>query len=273
MTSSNYAYRTFDDIVFEGRNREYGAYLLRQVYTRNLLKGLVTAISVFLLFLSIPLLVNKFWPEEAIITETPKIDEGLTIITEVELPPLDPVTPPPAPEAKPPIQEAKAPMERFTPPVITNNATAQTDVPDQQTLSKTNIGTETVEGEANVKPPVTTTTETGTGTGEVSPPVLFAADKMPEYPGGMAAMKKFLANNIVYPSRAKQMGLEGQVLVSFVVNQNGDISGIQVLKSPGMGIEEEAIRVLKSMPKWSPGMNNGVPVSVRFTLPITFAIR
>ena len=272
MTSSNYAYKTFDDIVFEGRNREYGAYLLRKVYTRNLWKGLVTAISLFMLFLSIPLVVNKLRPEAPIITETPKIDTGLTII-EVELPVIEPVTPPPAPEAKPPVQEAKAPTERFTPPVITNNPVAQTDVPDQQTLSKTNVGTETVAGDPTIKPPVTTGTETGTGTGTVSPPILYSADKMPEYPGGMAAMKKFLANNIEYPSRARHMGVEGQVLVSFVVNQNGDISGIQVLKSPGKDIEEEAIRVLKSMPKWTPGMNNGVPVNVRFTLPITFAIR
>lgn len=272
MTSSNYAYRTFDDIVFEGRNREYGAYLLRKVYTRNLWKGLVTAISLFMLFLSIPLLVNKFRPEESIITE-PIPTDGTTTFTKVDLPDIEPITPPPAPDAKPPVQEAKAPTERFTPPKIVNNASAQTDVPTQQTLSNSNVGTETVDGEAGVKPPVTTGTEVGTGTGETAPPVFYSADKMPEYPGGMAAMKKFLANNMVYPNRARQMGLEGTVLLSFVVNQNGDISGIQVLKSPGMGIEEEAIRVLKSMPKWSPGMNNGIPVNVRFTLPITFAIR
>src|SRR5687767_6284146 len=129
MTSSNYAYKTFDDIVFEGRNREYGAYLLRQVYTRNLWKGLVTAISLFMLFLSIPLLVNKFWPEEAIITQTQPTDDG-HVIYDV-FPEIEPVTPPPPPasEAKPPIQKAQAPTERFTPPVITNNTNAQTDVP------------------------------------------------------------------------------------------------------------------------------------------------
>src|SRR5688500_13118369 len=107
MTSSNYAYKTFDDIVFEGRNREYGAYLLRKVYTRNLWKGLVTAISLFMLFLSIPLLVNKFWPEEAIITQTQPTDDG-HVIYDV-FPEIEPVTPPPAPEAKPTVQEAKAP--------------------------------------------------------------------------------------------------------------------------------------------------------------------
>src|SRR5688572_2755823 len=187
MTSSTYAYKTFDDFVFEGRNREYAAYLLRPVYTRNLSKGFVTAISLFMLFLSIPLLVNKFWPEEAIITEAPKIDDGLTII-EVDLPVIEPVTPPPAPEAKPPVSEAKAPTERFTPPVITNNTNVQTDVPTQQTLSNSNVGTVTEAGDATVKPLVTTGTDAGTGTGEVAQPVLFSADKMPEYPGGMAAM-------------------------------------------------------------------------------------
>ena len=103
MTSSNFAPQTsFDDIVFEGRNREYGAYLLRKVYTRNLWRGLVTAISLFMLFLSIPLLVNKFWPEEAIITQTQPTDKG-HVIYDV-LPDIEPVTPPPAPETKPPVQ-------------------------------------------------------------------------------------------------------------------------------------------------------------------------
>ena len=274
MTSSNYAYQTLDDIVFEGRNREYGAYLLRQVYTRNLWRGLVTAISLFLLFLSIPLLVQKFWPEEAIVEQTPHKDAGLQII-EITLPELPPVAPPPATEIKPPAPAEAVPMERFTAPVITAKPQTTTNVPEQQTLSQTNIGTETVAGDNTLKPPVTETEgTTGTGTGEATQPaVFFSADQMPEYPGGLGAMKKFLADNIVYPLPAHRSGLEGTVLLSFVVNQNGDISGIQVLRTPGMGLEAEAIRVLKSMPRWSPGKNNGVPVNVRFTLPITFAIR
>lgn len=271
MTSSNFASQTLDDIVFEGRNREYGAYLLRQVYTRNLWRGLVTAISLFLLFLSIPLLVQKLRPEPPVILQTVPPKPVLEVI-EVILPETPPVAPPPVAEVTPPAPAQAVPMERFTPPVVTANPQATTDVPDQQTLSQTNIGTQTVTGDNTLTPPVIDT-EAIPGIAEPPATVLFSADQMPEYPGGLAAMKKFLASNIVYPTRARQTGLEGTVLLSFVVNQNGDISGIEVLRSPGMGLEAEAVRVLKSMPRWSPGKNNGVPVSVRFTLPVTFAIR
>jgi len=272
MTSSNYAYQTIDDIVFEGRNREYGAYLLRKLYTQNLWRGLVTAIALFLLLLSIPLIATKLQPEVIVPPVIAPKGPELTII-EVELPDIaKPVTPPPA-EVAPPPAPTKAPTTQFTVPKIVRQTENVTDIPEQSDLSKTNIGTKTTDGDPNANLFVPSTGTVG-GTGTAAEPIVYpVADEMPEFPGGELAMKKFLANNIEFPALAQRSGLEGMVILSFIVNQNGDISNIQVLKTLGAGTEAEAIRVLKKMPQWKPGKNNGIPVNVRFTLPIRFSLK
>ncbi len=271
MTSSNYAYQTFDDIVFEGRNREYGAYLLRKVYTRNLWRALVTASSVFLLFISVPLLVAKIWPEEVYIAPAKPIEPVFKII-DVPIPDVPKIIPP---EETAPTQATKAKITKFVVPVIVNNTVKPTDVPEQEILKHTEIGKENRDGEANVKPPVAVGPEvnTGAGTAEPAPVILPIADQMPEFPGGYAAMQKYLSENLVYPNIALRNSLQGTVILSFVVNTQGEISGIQVLKPLGGGTEAEAIRVLKSMPRWNPGKNNGIPVNVRFTVPFKFTLR
>jgi protein TonB len=273
MTSSNYAYQTIDDIVFEGRNREYGAYLLRKLYTQNLWRGLVTAIAIFLLLLSIPLIATKLKPEEVIPPLVVPKSPELTIIN-VEIPEIPKVITPPPADVAPPVQ-TKAPTTQFTVPKITRETEKVTDVPEQNDLSKTNIGNKTADGDSNASP-VLPTTSTGAvgGTGTVTEPTIFiVTDEMPEFPGGELAMQKFLARNIEFPELARRNGVEGMVILSFIVNQNGDISNIQVLKNLGGGAEAEAIRVLKKMPQWKPGKNNGIPVNVRFTLPIRFSLK
>jgi TonB family protein len=102
--------------------------------------------------------------------------------------------------------------------------------------------------------------------------IFSVVEEQPEFPGGTSAMYKFLGQNIKYPEAASRANVSGRVFLSFVVTQTGDIQDIMVLKGIGFGCDAEAIRVLKSFPKWEPGKQDGVPVNVRYNLPINFQL-
>ena len=97
-------------------------------------------------------------------------------------------------------------------------------------------------------------------------------EHQPDFPGGMAAFYKFIQKKMKYPSQARKMGIEGKVFVQFVVDKDGSLTDINVIRGIGAGCDEEAIRVLKMAPKWNAGKQRGVPVKVRMTLPITFKL-
>ena len=97
-------------------------------------------------------------------------------------------------------------------------------------------------------------------------------DVMPEYPGGINAMFDFIQKNVKYPESAKDKGIEGKVYVQFVVEKDGNISDINILRGVSKDIDDEAVRVIKSMPKWKPGIQNGKPVRVQYTLPFKFQL-
>lgn len=94
----------------------------------------------------------------------------------------------------------------------------------------------------------------------------------PSFPGGQNAMYKFLGKGMDYPSKARRMGIEGKVFVQFVVNTDGSVSDVKVIKGIGAGCDEEAARVINSMPKWTPGKQRGVPVKVRMFIPVYFKL-
>lgn len=98
-------------------------------------------------------------------------------------------------------------------------------------------------------------------------------EQMPEFPDGQAALQKFLKDNLKYPNIAKDSGIEGKVLVQFVVTKEGKLEKISVVRGIGSGCDEEAMRLILIMPRWKPAKNNNLPVSFRYTLPITFKLK
>ncbi len=110
------------------------------------------------------------------------------------------------------------------------------------------------------------------------PPIEIVKDSfiivehMPSYPGGLNALYKYIGKKIKYPSQARRMGVEGKVFISFTINKEGRLTNIKLLRGIGSGCDEEAIRVLKKLPKWNPGKQRGKPVKVSMTLPITFKL-
>ncbi|HEY4785792.1 MAG TPA: energy transducer TonB, partial [Bacteroidales bacterium] len=109
--------------------------------------------------------------------------------------------------------------------------------------------------------------------GKASNDVYHMVEKTPEFPGGQEALNTFLKQNLQYPKTAKEMGISGRVIVQFMVNENGDISDIKVIRGIGGGCDEEAVRVIKKMGKWVPAKQNGKAVKSLFTLPITFSLK
>ena len=99
------------------------------------------------------------------------------------------------------------------------------------------------------------------------------AEVMPEYPGGDQAMMNFVAKNVVYPQEARDKEISGRVMVGFIVEKDGSISDVKVVKSIGGGCDEEAVRVVKAMPKWKPGKEKGKPVRVSYMMPFTFKLQ
>jgi protein TonB len=103
--------------------------------------------------------------------------------------------------------------------------------------------------------------------------IFLVVENMPEFPGGDAAMYKFLSKNIKYPRMAKESGISGRVFLTFVVERDGSVTDVKILRGIGGGCDEEAVRVIKKMPRWSPGKQRGKPVRVQFQMPIKFTLQ
>ena len=107
---------------------------------------------------------------------------------------------------------------------------------------------------------------------EIEEEVFVVVEEDPEFPGGMKAMLAFIEKNLVYPEEAKAAGIEGKVYVSFTVEKDGSISNVKILRDIGYGCGDEVVRIVKLMPKWNPGKQRGVPVRVRYNLPVQFIL-
>lgn len=274
MNSAQIAQASLDDIVFEGRNKTYGAYVLRQLYQRNVTRSLIIATGLLVLLIAFPLIAQY------IKNHKPKEDtkKNLTENVLMDAPPLDdtkPPPPPPPPEVPPP-PPPKLTTIKFTPPVIKkDNEVKQEDVPDQEELKDKTVATVTVKG--NTDQDLSELSGNGNKVVEevVDTKVYQYVEQMPQLPGGggNAAIVAAIQKSAKYPRMAQNNGVEGRIFVSFTVNAEGDVSDVKVVKGLGSGLDEETIRAVKNLPKFIPGKQNGRAVSVSFTVPITFKIQ
>jgi periplasmic protein TonB len=258
------AVKPFDEIVFENRNRAYGAYELRKRYNKHMNTAFFIAISIFLIGVSIPAIMDYI--DELAPIEAPTNVE----LTLVEPPPLDkdePPPPPPPPDPPPPVQETI----KFTPPVVTEEPIKEEDIPPPQEEIKAQVSTKTQAGTDIIDLPVE-----GNGNAIIEEPpsqIFTIVEQMPSFLGGEEKLFEYLSKNIKYPSMARENGITGTVYVTFVVEGNGKITDVKKLRGIGGGCDEEAIRVVKNMPDWKPGKQNGKSVRVQFNLPIKFTLR
>ena len=275
MENESLLKKSMDDIVFDGRNKAYGAFQLRRLYDKNMSRAMISGMIFFLLAVSSPQIIRMikgFLPEE----ENELIMKEVTL---AEPPPIDPKKPPPPPppEVKPPPIKDQI---RFVPPVVKKDEEVIEEEPPPPTVEEIKdkeIATETKKGEEGGVDASLTEPDN-----PPAPPVLeepkeeepFAyVEQMPTFPDGTEAMYKYIYDKIKYPAIARENGISGQVIVQFVVSKEGDIQKAKVVRGIGGGCNEEALRVVNGMPKWKPGKHNGRAVPVTFTLPIKFVLQ
>jgi protein TonB len=247
------------DIVFEGRNKSYGAYELRKSNQKTSIKALAIGAFVFAFAVATPMLIS-------LIPESKEEEEALETVTAVKLAPKKedvkknlPPPPPPPP---------KVDQVKFVKPVVAKAEDVTEDPPKIEDLKDKKIAQETIKGD-----PDADLTVEPVGNGPVDAPVedtnIYSSagiEQKPDFPGGIEKFLKYVGNNYRLP---EEEGLKGKVYVTFVVEKDGNLTDIKVLRDIGYGTGKEAIRVLKSSPKWIPGEQNGKPVRVLYSLPIS----
>ena len=270
------------EMVFAGKNKEYGAYQLRKGTSgRNIKSLLILVIAAALVggFLAWKVIEQKQAEEQQAYMEAMELAK-LQQQAKKEEKKKEPVKPKIEPKKEIPVARE---TQKFTAPVIKKdelvkeeNQVKQMDKLDE----KVAVGTENKEGTkdrlaeavrsdiAVAAPPPPPAPKP-----EVSNKVFDVVEEMPHFPGGPAALQAFLSSNTKYPVVAQENGVQGRVIVSFVVERDGSITDVKVVRSVDPSLDREATRVVKSMPRWSPGKQNGSAVRVKYTVPVVFRLQ
>ena len=271
------------DMVFAGKNKEYGAYQLRKGTSgRNIKALLILVIAAALVggFLAWKVIEQKQAEEQQAYMEAMELAK---LQKQAEKEKKKPEKVQPKVEMKKEIPVARE-TQKFTAPVIKKdelvkeeNQVKQMDQLD----AKVAVGTKDEEGvkDRNIEavrsdiavatpPPPPPAPKP-----EVSNKVFDVVEEMPSFPGGQGALMSFLNSNIKYPVVAQENGVQGRVIVGFVVERDGSITDVKVMRSVDPSLDREAQRVVKAMPRWKPGKQNGSAVRVKYTVPVVFRLQ
>ena len=216
-----------DEIVFEHRNKTYGAYILRKLYNKNMNRALLLAVIILLAGLAYPLASSYYAQKRANYIEKVANAEFMDMDKPKE------EAPPPPPPPPPPAAELQQKVKFVAPVVTTEEVVEDVDIFNQDELAQTgNVAVDVQEEVAvEAKEEVIEVEE--------AKPVFTIVEEMPSFPGGEAERNKFLAENIVYPQQATENGIQGTVYVSFVVDSKGNVTDVKVLRGIGGGCDEK----------------------------------
>lgn len=267
------------DIVFQGRNKVYGAYQLRRgTSKRNIWAMVFVAAVAAVAYLGLAA-YNSYQAAQKAKFEAEM--EASLIQTKKEAK-VEKKTEAPKVEQVQKVEKVKSSIA-FTPPVIKKDSEVKPEeemkTQDELKETKTAIGAFDVKGNDEAGGTVLKAVE------EIATPeppkqqeaeqnkVFDVVEQQPQYPGGMGALNQWLASNIKYPVMAAENGIEGRVVVQFVVERDGSVSGVHVVRGVDPSLDKEATRVVSQMPKWIPGKQNGSAVRVKYTVPVTFRLQ
>jgi protein TonB len=248
----------FDEIVFKSRNREYGAYVLRKKYNRNLLIALMIGVVIIVVSVIAPYLSAK-----ANESRSKRTERQVEITLENLDQPTEKVAPPP--ELPPPADVTQ--QQKYVPPEVVDSIKPeemqQLMTADEAQVEVTNK--EVIEVVEQFREEVQETEAR-------DPEPFIVVEEMPAFPGGEVALLKFIAANTKYPEIARDNNIEGKVIVRFCVTSKGGVDLVSVFKSVDPELDTEAIRVVKLLPTFKPGKQGGKPVPVWYSVPIAFQI-
>jgi periplasmic protein TonB len=261
------------DIIFEGRNKAYGAYDLRKTYNKRILTSLAVMAALCLLIFGGSILANKLGNDD---------NKKQVVAQDIELQDVkqeEKKEEPPPPPPKPP-EPPKVEMAKFTPPKIVKDEEVKPEEkpPDVAKLEDTKIGTANQEGvkdEGITAPPVS---DEGKGVVEAPKKEEEDWDKTftkveieSDYPGGAAAWQRYLNKNLHYPQEAIDQEIQGTIVVQFIVDKEGNVSDVEAISGPNE-LRDEAVRVIKKSGKWTPAVQNGRQVKSYKKQPIVFKL-
>ena len=258
------------DLVFENRNKAYGAYRMRQTSSKRHTRAFIIAVLFVAFLAALPTLIDtvakltakhETMDQATVLTDLSKLED------QVKEENIERATEAPPP---PPLKSTV----KFTAPVITDEPIEEgEELQSQEELSatKTTISVATVKG---------TDEETGVDIADledhkviIEEKPVYGVEQMPQFPGGDEELMKFIHDNLKYPNVAAEVGIEGRVTIRFVVNRNGDVTDVTVIRGLDPSCDKEAVRVVKMMPKWIPGRQNGRNVPVYYTLPVVYKLQ
>lgn len=245
-------------IVFEGRNKSYGAYELRAAHERRLLIAFMCSIGFFAILTLLPSVLHLF-------KGNPPEKVGPDHSGEYEF--MDAFVPPPAPAPRTLPSKSMAQAGVW----VVRDIDSIPDKPDSNAMALTGTGQSDAKADSisgSDQPPAVDGPAPDTELKDWT-----YVEEMPVFPGGDAALLRYLQEHLRYPATALREGIEGTVYVGFVINREGRVEKINVRNYTGGGLEEEAVRVISAMPLWTPGKQNGKAVNVQYGVPVKFKIR
>jgi protein TonB len=257
------------DVVFENKNKAYGAYQLRQKNSSTTTRALLFASAAFILLFITPKIISMIkgaLPEDEVVKQV-----------EVAIqppPPVDPKTPPPPPVEPPPPKQDQV---KFPPPIVKPDIEVRDQEPPQiEDLKKADPGQKTIAGDPDadivIAAPVGEGPKQAAVVEDTKVYDFVSIETPPGFPGGIEKFYSYVQKTVKYPPMAAENNIQGKVFLSFVVEKNGELTDIHVDRKLGGGTDEEAVRVLKASPRWTPGIQNGKPVRVKYNIPISFTL-
>uniref|UniRef100_A0AB33JNL4 Energy transducer TonB n=5 Tax=unclassified Prevotella TaxID=2638335 RepID=A0AB33JNL4_9BACT len=264
------------DLVFAGRNQAYGAYKLRKgTAKRNLIA--ITAVFILAIVGFSAIAIKNIVDENARKVAATQVNE----LSALNQPKKQAEVKKKKIEVEPEkvVERVKSSI-KFTPPVIKKDSEVKPEeelkTQDQLMQTKTAIGSFEVKGNDDVGGEVLKAKEV---IAQPEPPkqeeekVFEVVEQMPMFPGGPTALLQYLSSNVKYPVVAQENGVQGRVVVSFVVERDGSITDVRVVRSVDPSLDKEAQRVVRSMPRWTPGKQNGSAVRVKYNVPVSFKLQ
>ena len=272
--------KEWTDLVFEGKNKEYGAYTLRGASVRRHTVAIISVLTVLAAILIVLILIMTGVFKRA--EEDANVNAGQEVVTiasediedevedeQIDLPEPEPVQ----------AEEEVTATQAVTELTIVQEVEKDKEVKDvTEVLDNTaQLGAKDHEGTEDVRKEVVKEKVVEEPKVEVKkdegPVNVAMVEQKPMFPGGDAQMYKWLSDNINYPAAASEEGVQGKVTVQFIVEKDGRISNVHVVRGKHPALDAEAQRVVAKMPKWTPGRNNGQPVRVTYNLPVTFRLK
>ncbi len=244
----------YNEVIFSNRNKDYGAFIMRRSYRKYLFYAVIIAVSAFVFIAILPLLMmhsdekdamnNQYLSDVYISSPTDQMEKD--------------------PDVLPELQRLIAKAKFVVPQIVTNV--------DEETVQKTDDDAANADSSNNGTSANGSSHGVLDGQGASDDAIYTYVQEMPQFPGGEEAFNNFLRHNIRYPLTARQHSIEGRVYVYFVIEKNGTLSDIKIVQGIGAGCDEEALRVMRMMPRWKPGKKQGHEVRIQAQKTITFVL-